>query len=75
MENVKKSTWIGLNDFQDTQTLTWSDKSRVTYTKWYAIAICSPNFVQVGKGGREWKTIFCSGRHKNMSSQRQDFFM
>ena len=37
MDNVKKSTWIGLNDFQDTQTLTWSDKSRVTYTKWYVI--------------------------------------
>ena len=34
MNDVKKSAWVGLNDLQNTQTLTWTDMSRVTFTKW-----------------------------------------
>ena len=56
MDHVKKSTWIGLNDFQDTQTLTWSDKSRVTYTKWYVILYFSAK--SVGKT-RDKSIYFC----------------
>ena len=43
------------------------------------IAICSPNFVQIGKG-RDRKTLFCKVIHKKMSRNvepkaRHFFFM
>ena len=37
------------------------------------IAICSPNFVQVGKG-RDWKTVFCRRRHKKCRAEGETFF-
>ena len=32
--DTKKKVWIGLDDLDSTQTLTWTDGSPVTFTKW-----------------------------------------
>ena len=33
-DNVRKELWIGLNDLDSSQTLTWTDGSYVTFTQW-----------------------------------------
>ena len=33
-QDTTKVAWIGLNDLDSTQTLTFTDETRVTYTKW-----------------------------------------
>ena len=51
--------------------------SRWTVQFWYNImlAICSPNFIQVGKG-RDWKMVFCRVRDiKNVEPKARLFFM
>ena len=35
-EDVRKVIWIGLNDLDSSQTLTWTDQTNVFFTKWSA---------------------------------------